>query len=125
MATTTTTAKQEVDTKYLYGNYQKARDWREEYMKQMAYKANNSAPPEDMQITNTKTGIGTLGTVGIAAAASFPGLLAAGILGYALSRDPAPQTTPTVTPPIDSEYEVLFYDKDGKLIDVPRRKAQP
>lgn len=117
----TTTAKQEVDTKYLYGHYQKARDWRENVMEQNAYKATDTVPPEDMQITKTQTGIGTLGTVGVAAAAGLPGLLAAGILGYALSRDPAPQTTPTVTPPIDSEYEVLFYDKDGKLIDVPRR----
>ncbi|MGE3410296.1 MAG: hypothetical protein AB7I37_26185 [Pirellulales bacterium] len=120
----TTTAKQEVDTKYLYGHYQKARDWREDFMKENAYKATDTVPPEDMNITKTNTGIGTLGAVGIGAISGLPGLvLAAAML---LKGDPAPQppTAPAAVSPADSEYEVLFYNAKGELIDVPRRKTQ-
>jgi len=120
----TTTAKQEVDTKYLYGHYQKARDWREDFVKENAYKSTDTVPPEDMNITNTKTGIGTLGAIGIGTVASLPGLIMA--VAALLKDDPAPQPppVPAAVSPADSEYEVLFYNAKGELIDVPRRKTQ-
>jgi hypothetical protein len=49
----------------------------------------------------------------------------AGLGGFALLTrdDSAPAPTPVVQPasggPVDSDYDVRFYDKDGNLIDVP------
>jgi len=122
-----TMAKQEIDKKLLYGKFQDAEDRRARFAERIAHKAADMAMEDPMQITNTRAGIGTAGIMGIAAAAGLPGLTAAAILGYALLKgDGAPQA-PSQPPaaaasPADSEYEVRFYDKDGKLIEVPRRK---
>lgn len=97
--------------------------WRDKLNEQMARKALD-IPDDEMNITTNKTGIGTAGALGIAAAAGIPGLAATGIMGYALSKkDPAPVapgTPPPAVSPADSEYEVIFYNARGEVIDVPR-----
>lgn len=66
----------------------------------------------------------------INAGSSMPSVLLALIAGgaavwcFSNKVTPAPQPAPpAAASPVDSEYEVLFYDKDGNQIQVPRMPA--
>lgn len=105
---------------YLWPRWGKNQAWKDRLYKAAAHKSLDI--PEDMNISNTKTGIGALGAVGIAAAAGIPSAIAAGILGYAMMGKPdvaANQPShPSASEPGMSDYEILFYDKDGQPIRV-------
>ena len=78
---------------------------------------------EDVQVNVNKTGINGWGLVGVALAAALPGLGAALAVSGVFNRQPAPP--PAATSPVDSEYEVKFYDRHGKPIDVPPVSTKP
>lgn len=120
----TSTAAQEVDKKFLYGKFQAAEDKRARFVERVAHKAADMAIEDDVNIQNTKTGIGTGGAIGIAAAAGLPGLVAAAILGHGLLNKPQIITQPAppaASQPVEQKFDVLFFDKDGNKIDVPRK----
>lgn len=115
-------AAQEINKNALYGNFQKADDDRRKFARKVAYKAADMAMDDDVNITNTKTGIGTAGAIGIGAVAGIPGLLTALAMYFGGNgHAPAPQQPVQQVKPADSEYDVLFYDKDGNLIPVQRK----
>lgn len=72
-----------IDKQSLYGDFRNRLKWQDILYKRAAYKALD-IPEDDMQINNSKSGIGALGAIGIALAAGLPGLGMAGMLGYAL-----------------------------------------
>lgn len=112
---------QPVDKNQLYGRYQRQEDRRDRLGMKAAYKALD-IPEDDMQINANKIGIGTAGMAAVALAAGLPSALLAGLLLLKQSETaPPPVAPPEVTVP-DTEYDVLFYDKDGNLIEVPRHK---
>lgn len=121
----------DVHLPWFWTMWRRNQQWRENLAKKAAHKSLD-IPDDDMQIHNTRTGISAGGAIGIAAAAGIPGAIASGILGYSLltkpSEVPAPEPSqPTVSCPAvpDSEYDVLFYDKDGNPISVPHISTRP
>lgn len=113
----TSMAKQEIDKKLQYGKFQEGEDRKAKFREKVAYKAVDMAmEDDDLQVINTRTGISTGGAVGMA------GILGASLLGYGiLSRDqPSPPATPAASGPVDSDYEITFYDDKGQIIEVPR-----
>jgi hypothetical protein len=114
-------ARQEVNKQTLYGNFQKHEDRRAKFVAKVAHKAADVAMDDDVNITNTRTGIGTAGAIGIGAAAGIPGIITALALMFGGRDSPQPQAPAQQVSPGDSEYDVLFYDKDGNLIPVQRK----
>ncbi len=106
----------EISQDSLYGDYREMLKAKEKLHLRAAHKALN-IPEDDMQINANRTGLGPLGAIGIALVSSLVpgGFLLWSLLGQAASQLP----TPNASKPPDSEYEVRFYDKDGKLINVP------
>lgn len=100
-------------------------DWRDKLHKRAAHKSLD-IPEEDVINANretTVTGMSPLGVVGIALATAIPSV-AAIMLAWQALKTPAmlvPQTLPAQPGAVDSEYDVLFYDRNGKPIDVPRK----
>lgn len=95
-------------------------DWVEQLQKKATHKALD-IPDDDMQIVNaskTTNGAGGVGLMAAALAGGIPATVLAAMLGLSAMKG-SPESTPA-QPPVDSAYDVLFYDKDGKLIDVPR-----
>lgn len=121
------TAKQEVDKRFLYGRYTDAEDRRARFAMRVAHKAADLPLEDDVHIDNSRTGFSTGQILGLGAAAGLPGIVVAAILGLALLRDRAPEPAPQAAAGsvLDSEYEVRFYDKDGNLIEVPRISQRP
>lgn len=103
--------------------------WRDKLNQQMLRKALD-IPDDDMNITQTKTGISAAGAMGIATAAGIPGILAAAALGYALLKS-QPPSVPPVAPPaaldenILREFEILFWDRDGNPVPVQHISKKP
>lgn len=81
----------------------------------------NITQPEPKVEPKQGFGVGTLaGAAGGAGLLLIAGLL----LGNYLQRQTSPSPPNTISP-ADTEYDVRFYDKDGKLIDIPRRGPAP
>lgn len=115
-----------IDKQRLYGDYRDQRLAQDKLHLRAAHKALD-IPEDPMSVNVTKSGIGALGAIGIAAAAGLPGLAAVGLaLGVfdRLAPQP-PAAVPAAVSPVDSDYVVRFYDKDGKLIDVPHVSEKP
>lgn len=115
----------DVNRRGIWPLWHRNQEWRDKLSQKLAHKALD-IPDDDMNITNTKVGIGTAGVIGIATAAGLPGVLLAGYLLFKDARpEPtAPQPSPEVSVP-DTEYDVLFYDKDGNPIQVPHISTKP
>jgi hypothetical protein len=108
------------DKNQLYGRYQKDEDWRTKLNKKLRHKALDIPMDDDVQVKNTTTTNSGLGWKELAALGAI--LIGGGGL-YQLGSYKAQQATPpAVVAPVNGEsnYEIRFYDKDGKLIDVPR-----
>lgn len=104
-------------------------DWRDRLHKKAAHKSLD-IPEEDVINANretTVTGVGPLGVIGIALATAIPSV-AAILLAWQFLKTPptaVQQTLPAQPGAVDTEYDVLFFDKDGKPIVVPRITEKP
>ena len=74
-------------------------------------------PEGEMAIT--QTGIGAKGIAGIVLASLMGPAAVAGVGLWVASQMNKPTEH---MPPANSEYDVLFYDGEGKLIDIPQKK---
>lgn len=96
---------------YLYGRYQKMEDWKNGLHKKATHKALDIPMEEAVNVDNSRVGLGWKELAVIAAT----GL--GGLWLYDQRTTEAP--APTQVAPVDSEYDVMFYDADGNKIDVP------
>lgn len=129
-----------VNYEQLYGNYHKSVEKQQKLRDEVARKALNMPIDDDMNIDQdikiTKTGFGWKEILALSAV----GLGTYGIIatGFNFGRQNTPPSAITATPPLspvqpipsvpplsDSEYQVLFYDKDGNLISVPHISTRP
>lgn len=106
--------------KTLFGEWQRGQTWRRNLEKTATYKALDIAEAEDVNLSvNKSTGIGNVGLIGAVAAAG----LGPAILGLALLFKGGSAAPPAAAPgPADANYSIRFYDRNGKLIDVPNVK---
>ena len=100
------------DKEYLYGEFQRRQRWRDRLAQKLAYKAVDIPEDEDVNV-NVQNGIGWKGMAVIAGALLGGGWLVAAALQ-------SPTSPPAPMSPADSEYEVRFYDSQGRLIEIPR-----
>jgi len=102
---------------HLYGRYQRQEDWRNNLHRKVAHKSLDIPETEDVNVDNSRHGIGMKELIAIGA------MVIGGPLAYAAFTQfmkPEPEQKPPVSVgPVDSEYEVIFYDKDGNKISVP------
>ena len=113
MSTTQSNHKSDSLKDALYRDYNQSRRWQQQLHKQAVHKALDIAPDDDVRITQKTTGLGWRELAIIIA-----GLVATGWF-IQRSAPPAPTLPSRVESPVDSEYDVRFYDKDGNLIEVP------
>ncbi|MCG8586531.1 MAG: hypothetical protein MI757_17615, partial [Pirellulales bacterium] len=94
----------------LYRDYNRGKAWQQRLHREAVHKALDIAPEDDVHISQKTSGLGwrelALIILGMVAATAAS--------GWFFSQSAKPPA-----PPTDSEYNVRFYDKDGKLIDVP------
>jgi hypothetical protein len=109
-ATTDTGGDQLKDV--LYRDYNQGRSWKQRLHRQAVHKALDIAPEDDVQITQKSSGLGWRELAIIIA-----GMVAGTVVTGQLISKPAAAIQPVS--PVDSEYDVRFYDKDGQLIEVP------
>lgn len=110
------------DKKYLYGNYQESDDWRQRLHRKLAHKSLDIGMDDDVNVDNSRVGLGWKELAVIA------GMLLGGTAIWKFGDkgvSQQPVVVPSVpqqqySPPIDSEYEVRFYDKDGNPIEIPQ-----
>ena len=111
------------DKQYLYGRYMDAEDWRQKLHKKLTHKSLDIPEDDDVHVDNSKTGLGwkelaVLGATIVAASGIY-------IFSPSSKDTQTPVQPPAQQSPIDSEYEVLFYDKDGNQITVPHISTKP
>lgn len=112
------------DKQYLYGEWLRGQKWKRQLQKSVSHKALDIAEGEEVNLSvNKSSGITAAGAMGIAAAAGIPSALVAILL--LLKGGGQPASPPPYPGPADSAYTVRFYDKDGKLIDVPHISQKP
>ncbi|MBX3450597.1 MAG: hypothetical protein KF777_13600 [Planctomycetaceae bacterium] len=105
--------------------------WRDNLHRKVTHKALDIVD-DDMAVTVTKSGIGTLGVIGIALAAGVPGagvgLMALQMLSNLPQAAPQPPPAPVSPPPaavapaaapdVERAFRILFFDKDRNPIEV-------
>lgn len=106
-----------IDKRALYGENAAETRARNRFVRRLAYKSVDM-PEDDTNINANKYGFGwkELAVIG--------GLVVGGLY---LLRDepPAVSPPPAATSPVNSEYDVLFYDADGNPIAVPHVSSRP
>ena len=121
MSSSSTSSVDLPDKGYLYGNFQKVLDWQCKLFRKASHKALD-IPDDDMDL-NVRNGMGwkELAVVGAMVLGA-----AWGAKYFAVPESPAPPAvTVPATPPVDSEYEVRFYDAEGNVIPVPHVNQKP
>jgi len=114
------------DKGWLFGNYDAHRKWMDRLHRRATYKALDMADDdENVQITSNR-GL-TWRELAVIGAMVLGG---AALAARTWDAPHAPQQpTPTAAGPVDSDYEVRFYDAAGRLIEVPhideRTEATP
>ncbi len=110
----------------IWQRWARRQDWTDELQRKAVHKALD-IPDDDMQIVNaSKTNTGASGGAVTAAALAggIPATVLAAMLGFNAMRGSQPQATTPAAPATaavpDSAYDVIFYDKDGNTITVPR-----
>ena len=97
-------------------SWQKRTDWQEKLYRRAAHKSLD-IPDDDMQITSNKSGVGSIGLIGVALAAGLPG----GLVAYQMLKGPAETALPVVTPPPHVTVENLnlkvrwWVDENGEV----------
>lgn len=124
----------------LYGNYHKSVEKQQKLRDAVARKALNMPVDDEMNIDQdikiNKTGFGWKEILALSAVGFGTYAVSANGFNFRGQNTPpsAITSTPTILPvqPIpsvpplpDSEYQVLFYDKDGNLISVPHISTKP
>lgn len=113
-----TDAPQDINKASLYGEWLRNMRWRDDLHKKAAFKSMDIPGEEMINAPKTSTNIGV----------TWKEIAAAGVLGlggwWVAQQATKPETPPVVPAvqqagPVDSEYDVIFYDKDGNKIDVP------
>ena len=101
-------------------------EWVNKLDRKLAHKALD-IPDDEMNVDNSRTGLSASGAIGVAMAAGLPGLVATGLLGYFLTREPAKLPPPVPPAPVDrvEKFDVLHYDSEGNLIRVPHISERP
>jgi len=100
----------------LYGKYQESEDKKRKLFLRSAHKALDIGD-DDMNISpKTTTTINGVGWKELLAVAAVGGAFYFGSQTSNIINVPSNHVGP-----VDSEYQVLFYDKDGNAIDVPRK----
>ena len=96
----------------LYRDFNQGRSWQQRLHRQAIHKALDIAPEEDVHITHKNNGLGwrelAIVILGMVAGTAASGLFRS-----------QPTTPSRPSAPSDREYDVRFYDKDGRLIEVP------
>ena len=96
----------------LYRDYNQGKTWQQRLHREAVHKALDIAPEDDVHISQKTSGLGWR-ELAIIVAGMVSGIAAS---GWLLSKAPP---LPHSVAPADSEYDVRFYDKDGRLIEVP------
>lgn len=110
------------DKNYLYGNFQNHENWRERLHQRVVHKGLDMAMEDDVEVHAPRTTVNGVGWKELAVA----GLLALGGYGLWLRGQPSPAPAPPAFEgPLDSEYEVRFFDADGNPINVPHISQRP
>lgn len=110
-------ANAEPNKDHLYGRYQQHEDWRDGLHRRVAHKSLDIPELEDVHVNNSRTGLGWKELLAVGAiVAGVPWAASLLHIGEKASSQPEIQN-PSF--PADSEYEVLFFDKDGNRINVP------
>ena len=113
------TTEQIPDKDYMYGKFQKTRDWKDKLHKKLAHKSLDIDENDDLNVDNSKHNYGLdWKSLAVLAAALLGG-------GYMVSDIVINNETPAAVSPVDSEYDVRFYDANGNLIDVPHISQKP
>ena len=105
-----------IDKESLYGRYLEAEDWRDKLHKKLAHKSLDIPLDDTMNINQTRSGI-TWKELAVLAATALGG-------GYLYTAGDILQDQ-VISKPIDSEYEIRFYDSSGNLIDIPKVPSEP
>ncbi len=119
MSSSSSSSTEVPDKGYLYGKFQQVLDWQDKLCRKASHKALD-IPTDDMDL-NVKNGLGwkELAVVGAMV------LGAIGVTNYFTVPQQGPPTPPAAVSPVDSEYEVRFYDADGNVIPVPHVNQRP
>ena len=110
-----------IDKDDLYGDYRESAKKQQKLALKAAYKALD-IPDEDVNINTSanRYGMSPAGVVGVALISSLLPVLA--MWGFNSRPSAAVPSQPAIA---DSEYEVRFFDKDGKPITVPHIRTRP
>lgn len=115
----------DVDKESLYGEVIRQSRWKDDLHKKAAHKALDIPEDDDMNVDNSRTGIGAWGAIGIAAMAGLPPTILAAVLAWnALKPESKPEHKVEVEP-VKSEFDVIHYDQHGNVIDVPHVSTKP
>lgn len=107
------------DKSWLYGKFQRANDWQNNLQRKLAHKSLDIADDVELQVDNSRKNAG-MGWRELAVIA------AAGIGGaylYNQSQTPPMQPPPSHQSPVDTDYDVRFWDGDGNEINIPQKQA--
>lgn len=104
------------DKNYLYGEFQRTQRWRDKLARKLAHKSLDIGDEDEMNVANVRTGIGWK---------ELAVLAATGLGGLWLYNEGQGKSDPSPPPaaaasPVDSEYEVRFFDAKGNPIYLPQ-----
>ncbi len=102
----------------LYRDYNQGRSWKQRLHRLAVHKALDIAPEDDVHISQKTSGLGWK-ELAIIVAGMVAGTAATGWLLYKQSEPTKHES------PVDTEYDVRFYDAEGKLIEVPHISKKP
>jgi len=100
------------DKDHLYGNYERSLKWQDDLHRKAAHKALDMAEEMGFEQNLTRTGFGWK-ELAVVAGAVLGGI---GLVSHFSGQNDAP---PQQQAPVDSDYDVRFYDADGNPIHVP------
>lgn len=111
------------DKNELYGEWLKGQEWKRQLQKSVTHKALDVAEADDVNLSvNKNTGVGNAGLIGAVAAAG----LGPAILGLAMLLRGGQTAPPATAPgPADANYQIRFFDKDGRPINVKPLEEKP